>query len=98
MHANRCLCTVNARVWEHVNPQKTTLRPQELFVSCKGKKIEKSFCGVIISFSKNVFRACFILIGSWKSGKNFRGGIFELKLKVGLKEITFLRPNNVAWA
>ena len=61
-------------------------------------EIEKSFCGVIISFSKNVFRACFILIGSWKSGKNFRGGIFELKLKVGLQEITFLRPNNVAWA
>ena len=71
-------------------PSKNNFKALKIVCICKGKKIEKSFCWVIISFSKNVFRACFILIGSWKSGKNFRGGIFELKLKVGLQEITFL--------
>ena len=46
-----------------------------------------------------MFCACFILIGSWKSGKKIKGGIIELELvMVGLQETTFLRPNNLAWA
>ena len=55
---------------------------KKLFVSCNGLKknrVGRSIKKYILDYSlgqKCVFYACFILIGSWEGGKNFRVGIF----------------------
>ena len=66
------------------NPhQRCCIRPKKrnLFVSCNGPKnfrvgrsVKKIF-SIIFLVEKCVFYACFMLIGSWEGGKNFRVGI-----------------------
>ena len=59
----------------------------KLFVSCNvpeknrvGRPVKKIFLHNFLG-QKCVFYACFMLIGSWEGGKNFRVGIF-LKRKL----------------
>ena len=62
-------------------------KKRNLFVSCNGLKKNRVGRSAIFFFlhyffgQKCVFYACFMLIGSWEGGKNFRVGIF---LKINL--------------
>ena len=44
---------------------------------------EKTFFRSLFFVQKSVFYACFTLIGSWESGKNFRVGICLNKKMLG---------------
>ena len=75
---------------------------KKLFVSCNGLKkyrigrsVKSFFFCIIFLVKKCVFYACFMLIGSWEGGKNFRVGIILNKklVRVGLQDTNnFFRP------